>query len=579
MNNGEISDIFQKIAVLLRMKGEEDFKARSFERVAETIIDYPASVEELALSGRTQELEGVGKSLAAEIEAIAGTGKSPRLEELLEEFPISVFELVGIPGVGPKKAAILYRELGISSLEDLERAARGGLLREKKGFGEKSEANIIEGIEIRKKAMENRSIGAALPLAGEIIGHILKLPGFLKISETGTLRRRCETVKEIGFIATSFEPGQIIGAFLGLPFEKEIIEETPASVKIKLSDGLPISIFVVEPDSYGPALVYATGSDAHLHALEERLSKDGYSLKDDGLYGPGGFLVSLESEENFYQRLGISWIPPEIRETGEELRIFEEEGERRLIRRENLRGDLQMHSKHSDGAATIKDMAEKARSLGYSYIAITDHSKSLTIANGLSPERVEAQHREIDALNSDYAGEFKIFKAAEVDILSDGSLDYPDEILKKLDFVLISVHNGMRMPEDQMTERILKAINNPLVHCLAHPTGRLIGRRPEMKINWDRLFEGIKKAGIAVEINAHPSRLDLDEHRCKIAVQMGIPILINTDAHAPAQMDLMEYGIYVARRGWLKDKDVLNTRPTGEIEEFLKSLSKARMQT
>lgn len=579
MDNREVAGILKEIAILMQVRGANQFKIRAFDRAARIIEKLEPPVDELTAEGELLSVKGIGKGIAAQIEALVNTGESPARQELVKEVPESILAVIEIPGIGPKMAALLYKKHGIDDLESLERAARGGLLRKVKGFGKKVEANVLTGIEIKKHAMENRSVGIALPLARRIIEH-LKSRGRVKdITQTANLRRRTETVKSIRILASSDNVDEAISDFFMADVIREAIDRVRDTAVVSTMDGLNVAFTVAKPEQYGARLVWETGSTAHVKRLNGLLEKNGFALKENGLFKCDGSAVSTPDESAVYDAAGIAVIPPEIRETGEEVDFYLENPGYRLLRRSDIKGDLQMHSVHSDGLASIRRMAEKAMDLGYSYIAITDHSQSLHVAHGVTPDRMKAQHDEIDALNEEFDGRFYIFKAAEVDIMKDGSLDYPDEILEKLDFVLASVHQGMKMDKKRMTSRIVKAVRHPLAHCLAHPSGRLIGRRPEMEIDWELVFQAAKESGAAIEINAHPSRLDLNETRCKKARDMGIPIMINTDAHSPDQMELMEYGVSTARRGWLRKEDVLNTLPTDEIRRWLKEKSITNVRT
>jgi len=570
MTNKEIAHILDEISILMTIKGVNPFKIRAYERAVRTMKDFPEPIENLVENNQLLSIQGIGKGLEETITEIVNTGKSSALDELLQEFPESILEIVEIPGLGPKKVAFLYNELGISSLEDLERAARGGILTDYKGFGKKTQQNIIKGIELRKYALEHRSIGFALPLAREIISSLKETGRIIDISETGDVRRRCETVKNLDIICSTEYQNIVINRFTDHPRRKEVVEMHRDSSVIKVEEDFRVKLFTVHPKDFIPILLLMTGTRKHVDAVIPLLEENGYKLGKNGiLKDMDDNRVTLFTEKELYEKASLPYIPPEIRETGKEVAIYKSGKAPVLIEHKDIKGDFQMHSTYSDGVASIREMAEKAMEMGYSYIAITDHSQSLHIAHGLDKDRLDLQHRQINKLNEEFAGKFRIFKGAEVDILSDGTLDYDDEILDSLDFVLASIHMGMKMSKEKMTDRILKAINHPKVQCLAHPSGRLIGRRQEFDMDWDKIFEAAKKAGIAIEINAHPSRLDLNEERARKARDMGIPILINTDAHSPKQLELMEYGIYVARRAWLEKGDVLNTGTVEDMEGWM----------
>lgn len=570
MNNRDIVKFLKKISVLMNMRGVNPFKIRAYERVIEIISQDDRSIVQLAQEDNLESVEGIGKGIAPVISDFVRTGKSPALDELLRDMPETILEIPEVPGLGPKKAVFLFNELGIGSLEDLERAAKAGALSGLKGFGEKSVEKILKGIDLRQHALTHRSIGFALPLARGITAEITGWSDCSGISIAGDVRRRKETVESLEIVCSSEDPSSVIEKFVSLPIIKEVKSREDNSVTILVEDNFPITLFVVDHIRFHPLLFLKTGSEIHVNRIKNILKNKGIYLEDDGSMKDGsGELLSIHSEEELFSMADLPFIPPEIRETGEEVDRALTTGIPELITLSDIRGDLQMHSTYSDGASDIRGMVEKAINLGYSYIAITDHSQSLMIAHGLDRERIRQQQKEIDELNREFEGRFRVFKAAEVDILSDGTLDYDDEILKTLDFVLVSIHMGMNMPEEKMTPRVLRAITHPGVKCLAHPSGRLIGRRREFEMDWDRVFQTAKESGIAIEINAHPSRLDLNDKRCRKAKEMGIPILINTDAHSPDGMELMEYGVDVARRGWLTKEDVLNSGTLEEMEGWL----------
>ena len=570
MNNRDIAKFLKKISVLMNMRGVNPFKIRAYDRVIEIISGDERSIARLVQEDNLQSVEGIGKGIAPVISDFVNTGKSPAMEELLGDMPETILEIVEVPGIGPKKAMFLFNEIGAASLEDLDRAAKAGALSGLKGFGEKTVDKILKGIEIRKHAVTHRSIGFALPLARRITAEITEWSNCNGISIAGDVRRRKETVESLEIVCSSEDPSSLIEQFISLTLIKEVKNREEKAVTVLVEDDFPVTMFVTDRIRFHPMLFLKTGTEVHVDRVKNILKNKDIFLQDDGSMKDGsGKLLTINSEEDLFAMAELPFIPPEIRETGEEIDCALTTGIPQLITLADIRGDLQMHSTYSDGTSDIRGMVEKAMNLGYSYIAITDHSQSLMIAHGLDRERIRQQQREIDEINREFQGRFRVFKAAEVDILSDGTLDYNDEILKTLDFVLVSVHMGMNMPEEKMTPRVLKAITHPGVKCLAHPSGRLIGRRREFDMDWDRVFQAAKESGIAIEINAHPSRLDLNDKRCRKAMEMGIPVMINTDAHSPDGLELMEYGVDVARRGWLTREDVLNTGTLEEMERWL----------
>jgi DNA polymerase (family X) len=577
MTNREIADIFLKISRLLTLRGDNPFKIGAYEKASQIIRELPYNIKKAADEDRLTSIEGIGKGLAAEIKTILSTGESPALNDLLAEFPLSLFEIVGVDGVGPKKAVMLYREAGITSLEDLERAARSGTIKEIPGFGKKTEDNIIKAIELIKRSMERTSIGTALPLARELERELMAIPEIQRISESGELRRRRETIRDVSIVISSDNPEKAAVELLKLPSVRGVTKSDDQQIRISFYEDVNLSVYSSVPSNFGAIQVYTTGSVEHIKALNERLEDKNYRLNEKGLRKIDGDNIPTFEESDVYKIAGLPWIPPELRETGEEIEKYLNGEIPRLIERKDIKGDLQMHSTYSDGSSGIRELTEKAMSIGYSYIAITDHSRSLSIAHGLTIDDVMEQHKEIDRLNYEFGGEFTVLKASEVDVLSDGTLDYPDEILEKMDFVLAAVHSRMKMPRQEMTERIIRAMENPHVHCLSHPSGRLIGRRDEFDVDWEKIFETVQKNGKAMEINSSPARMDLDDKRAKLAKELNIPIFINTDAHTPEEMELIEYGLFVARRAWLEPVHVMNTYSIDKLQDWLKSVKEKRV--
>ncbi|MCE1245314.1 MAG: DNA polymerase/3'-5' exonuclease PolX [Firmicutes bacterium] len=576
MTNSDISALLEKIATAMAIKGMNQFKIRAFENGARIAADYEGSLEESALQGTLTSIDGIGKGIAEVISDYVSTGKSDELEEIMGDMPQSIFEIVEIPGIGPKKAGLIYQNLGASSLEDLERAARTNAIAELKGFGKKTQDTIIKGIELKKKYLGSRSIAYTLELWELIRAELLNGSPHMILSETGELRRRTETAGSLDILFSSPEPEKTFKTFAGLSCFESVSEKNEQKISARTTENFAVNLIKSEPSLFSLNLMLTTGSEAHTGKLLSALKEKGYNLNDRNfLTDSEDMVMEIPDEQTIYNLAGLPFIPPELRETGEEIETLKGKPSPIPVDLSDIKGDMQMHSQWSDGSATIEQMAEKAISLGYSYIALTDHTKSLYVAHGLDSDRLHSQQAQIDELNQKYAGKFRIFKSAEVDILADGSLDYDEETLKTLDFVLISIHSSMKMAKDKMTERIIKAVSHPLVHCLAHPTGRLIGRREEFSADWDAIFEAVKANGKALEINAHPSRLDLKWEMCRKALSMKIPIIINTDAHSPDGMEVMKYGVMTARKGWMTKEEIkkgllINALETNELEQWLK---------
>ncbi|RMG04761.1 MAG: DNA polymerase/3'-5' exonuclease PolX [Nitrospirae bacterium] len=573
MTNKEIAKRFNEIADLLELKGENPFRIRAYRKAAQNIESLGRDISEIPETER-KKIPGIGKDLAGKISEFIETGGIKALDELREEIPQGLLEIISIPGVGPKTAKNLYDNLGITDIETLEGAARGGGLLKIPGIKEKTVNNILRGIELLKKGRERRPIGDVMPQAEEIVSTLKSVKGVGKIALAGSLRRWKETIKDIDILVTSSEPERVMDAFVTLPGVTDVIQKGTTRSSIRLSDDLQVDLRVVENDSFGAALQYFTGSKEHNIHLRELAQKKGLKINEYGIFDEktdrklGG-----KTEEEIYNLLGLEWIPPELREDTGEIDAAKKGDLPELVKLEDIKGDLHIHSRWSDGSYEIADLAAVAKKMGYQYIAITDHSKGLGIAGGLTEEKILEQKREVDTLNKRLKN-FRIFMGVEVDIRSDGSLDLSEDVLKQLDFVVASVHSGFRQDIKQMTKRVISAIKCPYVDLIAHPTGRLIGEREPYEINMDEVFRVARKEGKALEINAFPQRLDINDKLAREAKRHGIPVIINTDSHIPDQFLYMKYGVQVARRGWLEKENVLNTLPLNEFEKLLQKRRK-----
>ncbi len=569
MKNKELADIFDKWADILEFLGDNPYHVRAYRNAARLIRDLSEDIELLAREGKLSQLPGIGQRLQAKILEFLRTGKIEEFEKLKQQVPDTIFTLLDIPGVGPKTVKLLYDELGIRSIEDLKRAIERGDLLKLPGFGPKKVEKIKKGIELLEKSGGRILLGVAVFIADRIVNQLKEHSAVDRISVCGSTRRMKETVGDIDILATGNNL-EIIEAFVNLPNVKEVLWKGTKKATVIVEEGEQVDLRVTEPDSYGAALQYFTGSKAHNIHLRTICLKLGYKLNEYGLF-KGDERIAGRTEEEIYSALGMDTPPPEIREDTGEIEAALEHRLPKLVGYDEIKGDLHIHSNWSDGASTIEEIARKAVEMGYRYVAITDHSKSLKVANGLSEEELERRNYEIDRLNEKFKGKVKILKGVEVDILPDGSLDYPDEILKELDFVVAAIHS--RFNQDN-TERLLKAINNPYVNAIAHPTGRVIGQREGYPLDLEKVMKAAAETGTALEVNAYYNRLDLRDAHCRMAVKFGVKLVISTDSHHVDHMWMMKLGVGTARRGWVESKDVVNTGGLRELRRFVKEKRK-----
>lgn len=498
------------------------------------------------------------------------TGKIVDHEKLKRDIPMSLLELLSIPGVGPKKAKLFYERLGIKSVRELEEAAKKGMLAGLPGIGSKTEEKILKGISLWRKSRERRSLGRILPLAQEIIAKLSESPYVRKISAAGSLRRMKDTVKDLDILVVSTEPMEVMERFVSLPFVMEVLGMGPTKSSILTKDAFQVDLRVVPEESFGAALQYFTGSKNHNIHLRQIALKMGLKVSEYGVFKEDNEKIAGYTEEEVYNALGLPWIPPELREDRGEIEAAFEGKLPKLIELGDIKGDLHIHSKWSDGAHTIEEIVQKALERGYEYIAITDHSKALGVARGLDEEHLLKQIEEIRNLQERFP-KIKILAGVEVDILQDGNLDLPDEILSKLDIVIASVHSAFNMSQEEMTRRICKALTNPYVDILGHPTGRLIEEREGYQVDIMAVIQKAKEEDVALEINAYPQRLDLNDINTKIAKEMGVKLAINTDAHTWGQLEFILFGVATARRGWLEKEDVINAWETRKLLDWLRT--------
>ncbi len=569
MRNIEIANLFNEIADYLEVKGENPFRIRAYRRAAQTIEGLSEDLSAIAERNALQDVAGIGKDLAGKIQEYLTAGKVEYLEGLRKEIPAGVIDLMGIHGVGPKTAKLLYDQVGVDSVEKLEELAKAHKLVGLPGIKAKTEENILKGIAVWRSGRERMPLGTALVLAEAVLGELRKLKEADQIAPAGSLRRMKETVKDIDILVTSKSPARIMDVFAGLPNVAEVLAHGDTKSSIRLRENIQVDLRVVEPECFGAALQYFTGSKQHNIRVRELAQRKGLKVSEYGVFNERtNRRVAGKTEEEVYKAIGLPFIPPELREDSGEIEAALEGQLPMLVSLEDIRGDLQMHTTWSDGAHSLADLAAGVRAKGYHYMGVTDHSKSATVAGGMNEEQVLQMITEVRALNKTLRG-FRVLAGCEVDIKGDGSLDFPDEILRQLDLVLVSVHSRFKMSREEMTARIVRAVQHPLVHILGHPTGRLIGERAPYEVDMEAVLRGAQAGGTAVEINASPSRLDLNDLHARRAKELRIPIVINTDAHAISQLDYMRYGVSVARRAWLTPKDVLNTLPARLLFSWL----------
>ncbi len=572
MKNKEIADIFNEIADILEIKGDNPFRIRAYRRAGQHIEGIAKDIASLSHE-ELLELPGIGKDLADKIEEYLKTGKMRSHEELKKEAPEGLSALLSVPSLGPKTAKLLYEKLKIKNIAELEDLAKKHKLAGLPGIKEKTEENILRGIELLKRGKDRQPLGRVLPLAAEIIGQLREKAPLKKISVAGSLRRMKDTVRDIDILVTSSNSNDVMKAFVRLPHVKEILMQGPTKSSIITHEGIQVDLRVVEEESFGAALAYFTGSKEHNIRLREMAMKKGLKINEYGIFREkDNKKLGGKDEADVYKILGLQYVPPELREDRGEIEVALKGALPKLVEVKDIRGDLHVHTSRSDGSHTPEELASAAEDRGYEYIAITDHTKGLGVARGLNEERVMEQKKQIDSLNKKLRG-FKLLMGLEVDIRSDGKLDFDDDILSEMDIVVASIHSGFRQSREQLTKRLISAMKNPYVSIIAHPTGRLIGEREPYDVDMERILEVAKETGTALEINAYPLRLDINDIYAKKAKELGVGIVISTDTHLVSQFDYMSYGVSIAKRGWLEKKDVLNTLG---YEQLMKELFKKR---
>jgi DNA polymerase (family 10) len=570
MENKTIADIFTEIADILEIQGENPFRVRSYRNAARTIEDMSRSLESLVKADENlEEIPGIGKSMSEKIREILSSGKCHTLEELRSKIPPGLTELLKLQGLGPKKVKVLYDELAVDSVDRLEKAAQAGRLRNLPGMGVKTEEKILKSIEHYRAGMGRFKLSVGFQYAEALLRHLKGVLGVKRLDPAGSFRRRRETIGDLDILAICGKGCKVMDRFAGYGDVAEVMARGETKSSVRLKCGLQVDLRVLEEESYGAALHYFTGSKAHNVAIRERAKEKGLKVSEYGVFrAKDEKRLSGAEEEDVFKAVGLPLIPPELREDRGEVQAAQKGALPRLIELSDIRGDLQMHTTASDGKNSILEMARKAKEMGYAYIAVTDHSKAVRVAGGMDEKQLAKHLKEIEKADGQISG-FRILKGVEVDILPDGTLDLKDDILRECEVVLASVHSRFNMEEGEMTRRVIRAIRNPNVKVLAHPTGRLILEREPFKISLPEVIQAAVDHGVILEINAYPDRLDLKDVDARMARDLGAKLAINTDAHSALQLELMKFGVFTARRGWIEAKDVINTLP---LEGLLKVL-------
>lgn len=568
MQNRAIAAMFNDIADMLEVKGESPFRITAYRRAARALEGLTEDVAAVAARGELEDIPGIGKGTAEKIQEFLQTGTTRYYEELRASLPPGITALMSVPEVGPKTAMLLYQRLGIKSIDELEQACQEGKVRKLPRLGPKTEESILKGIALLRRTKERLPIGQVLPHAQELVAALRAVQEVKQVSVAGSLRRMKETIGDIDVLVTSAKSDPVMDVFTTFPKVKQVLAKGPTRSSVVLDVGIQADVRVVEPESFGAALQYFTGSKEHNVKLREKAVKRGLKINEYGVFTvQGDRRVAGRDEEEVYKAVGLPWIPPEIREDQGEIELAERGALPTLIELKDLRGDLQMHTRWSDGSDSIDEMARAAKALGYDYIAITDHSQSLKFVGGVTVEELR-DHIKVAKRVTDKVG-IAVLMGTECDILPDGRLDYPDEVLHDLDVVVCSVHSRLRMARDEMTDRIVKAMENRHADILGHPTGRLLGQREAYEVDIERLIEAARRTETALELNASPERLDLNDVQAKMAQERGAMLVISTDAHNRYQLKSMEFGIGVARRAWVEATNVLNTRPLKRLLAWL----------
>ena len=572
MENKEIVRIFAETADLMEIAGQDPFRIRSYRNAIRAIENLTERLEDILADPERKltDIPSIGKGMAANISEISRSGELSIHQELRSRYPAVALELLKIQGLGPKATALLLNHFQIQSMEDVEQLAREGRLRDLPRMGEKLEQKILKSIETYKRSAGRFLINAADGLAAEVREYLSQSLGVKKVTSAGSLRRGCESIGDLDFLVTGGSRKHTADHILKFPKVAEVVANGENKVSVKLKEGIQVDVRMLAPESYGAAMQYFTGSKAHNVALRDRAKRMGYKLSEYGLFRiSDGGKIAGRTEEEVYNALGLSYIEPELRENSGEIDAAAAGELPRLLRQEDIRGDLHMHTTATDGRCSILEMARAAQQRGLEYVAITDHSQALAMANGMNETRVLAQIQEIRKAESRMEG-FRIFAGTEVDIHRNGTLDLDNEVLAQLDVVVASVHSLMNLSSEQMTDRLLAAFENPYLNILAHPTGRLVLRREPFGFDAEKIVAEARRRNIALEVNSFPDRLDLREHHIRLCKQAGVKLVISTDSHHTKHLSHLKYGVLMARRGWLEKQEVLNTLPAAQFQQAIK---------
>lgn len=569
MNNAQIAAILDEVADLLEIQAANPFRVRAYRNGARTIreLSEPAATILCTAGRKLTEFKGIGGDLADKIASLCQTGSMPLHQELLAQIPVSVLTLMRVPGVGPKKAAALNKELGISTLDELREACQAGRVRKLKGFGEKTEQTILAGMELAGSVNQRLTWAEVDGFAQSLMTHLRACPSVAELEPAGSYRRGRDSVADLDLLVVSSNAAEVMDRLAAFAAVETLLGRGDTKMSVRLAGGLQVDLRVVPAESFGAAWQYFTGSKDHNVVLRGRAKSRGLKINEYGVFR-GDEYVAGRTEEEVYAALDLPWFPPELREARQEFAWADAGKLPKLLELEDMLGDLHMHTTATDGRASLEEMVAAAQDRGLKYIAITDHSKRVSMANGLDATRLRAQWAEIDRLNKGLRG-FVVLKGVEVDILEKGGLDLEDEVLAEADWVVASLHYGQQQPREQITRRIVDALANPHVCAIAHPTGRLINRRKPYDVDLDAVFRAARQHGKFLELNSHPQRLDLDDVACAAAKSHGIPIVISTDAHGVEGLDKLRFGILQARRGGLTKADVVNTRPWAQVRKML----------
>jgi len=559
MSNREVADVFQLVADLLQIKGEIIYKVLAYRKASDSILDLGRDINVVWREGKLTDVPGIGKAISEKIDELLSTGELQFLEKIKKEVPVSLAEVLEVPDLGPKKVALFWKEAGISDLAGLEAATRAGELRSLSGMGPKSEAKILAGIESLSRRTGRTPLGLAWPVAQEMLVLLRDVKGVKAAEMAGSLRRMRETIGDIDLLVGAKDSAAVTEAFVGQPNVARVLGKGDIKSSIELTNGYRAQLWVLPPERFGTALQYATGSKDHNVRLRELALKQGLSLSDQAITREDGTEILCATEAEVYEYFGLAWMPSELREDRGEIQAAQNGDLPVLIEQGQLRSDLHTHSTWSDGKGTIEEMARAAKKAGLKLIAITDHSHSIGVIGGMDVKAVRKRRKEIEAVQEKMGKSIRILQGVEVEIKADGQLDYPDEVLAELDIVIASLHVSLRQPRKKVTQRMLNAIQNPNVDIIGHPTGRLVAEREPADLDMDVVFAAAAESGVALEINANFKRLDLNDVYSRRAIDLGIPLSINTDAHNTDMLGKTEYGVATARRGWAEQEHVINS--------------------